>query len=114
MKVRINITIDQEAVNILNEQENKSQYIEDLILNRVTEQSILTEQRVIELIKEHARQELTTADKFVPEPFVPRPPDPITGYPCCVKKSPCKHWAFDQNMFEWVNSITGNRRDADE
>ena len=39
MKIRINISISEEAVNTLNQQPNKSQYIEDLILNKQSEDS---------------------------------------------------------------------------
>lgn len=42
--------------------------------------------------------------------FVPRPPDPLTGYPCCLKSTPCKHWTYDGADGMWVNSLTGKRR----
>ena len=47
------------------------------------------------------------------EPFVPRPPDPETGYPCCLnERKPCKHWTFDGNQAVWVNSLTGKTREV--
>lgn len=42
--------------------------------------------------------------------FVPRPPDPETGYPCCEKSTPCKHWQWDSSLAGWVNSLTGKTR----
>lgn len=39
--------------------------------------------------------------------FVPRPPDPHSGYPCCQKTSPCKHWKFNDVEQYWVNELTG-------
>ncbi len=46
------------------------------------------------------------------EPFVPRPPDPLTGYPCCEKAKPCKHWQWDGNRGVWVNELTGKTREV--
>ena len=45
--------------------------------------------------------------------FTPKPPDPNTGYPCCLNKSPCKHWSWNGDTLVWVNSITGNTREAE-
>lgn len=44
--------------------------------------------------------------------FVPRPPDPETGYPCCLGKRPCKHWQWDGNLSAYINSLTGKEREA--
>lgn len=44
--------------------------------------------------------------------FVPKPPDPETGYPCCQKRSPCKHWTWDGNIEAWINSPTGKTRES--
>jgi hypothetical protein len=46
-----------------------------------------------------------------PNQFVPKPPDPELGYPCCQKKSPCKHWVWDSNNINWVNSLTAKTRE---
>ncbi len=46
------------------------------------------------------------------EVFVPRPPDPETGYPCCQGKRPCKHWVWDGNLSAYVNSLTGKEREV--
>lgn len=44
--------------------------------------------------------------------FVPKAPDPITGYPCCQLKKPCKHWAWDGNMGVWQNDLTGEIKEG--
>lgn len=31
--------------------------------------------------------------------------------PCCIKKSPCKHWAWDGE--DWVNSLSGRKRETE-
>lgn len=46
------------------------------------------------------------------EEFVPRPPDPKTGYPCCQDIKPCKHWQWDGNTSSWLNQLTGKTREA--
>jgi hypothetical protein len=102
MKRRINIMLSEKALQIADQGGNRSEFIEDLILgmpqSQKTDNSSITEQRIIELIKEHSE-------------FKPAPPDPDTGYPCCEKKVPCKHWAF--NGENWLNSITGKEREIE-
>jgi len=44
--------------------------------------------------------------------FIPKPPDPELGYPCCSGSTPCKHWAFDGLNGVWKNTLTGKTRDA--
>ena len=44
--------------------------------------------------------------------FVPRPPDPETGYPCCLKEKPCKHWIFDDINQHYKNTLTNKTRDV--
>lgn len=44
--------------------------------------------------------------------FVPKPPDPELGYPCCQGNSPCKHWAWNDIDTVWKNTLTGKTRDA--
>jgi len=44
--------------------------------------------------------------------FVPKPPDPETGYPCCKANKPCKHWQWDELKSVWVNQITLKEREA--
>jgi hypothetical protein len=42
--------------------------------------------------------------------FVPKPPDPEKGYPCCQKRSPCKHWHWSDLNEVWENELTGKTR----
>jgi hypothetical protein len=44
--------------------------------------------------------------------FVPKPPDPVFGYPCCKAKKPCKHWQWNDLDGAWINSITGEARET--
>lgn len=45
--------------------------------------------------------------------FVPRPPDPETGYPCCQQNKPCKHWQWDTSTGEgYVNTLTGKVKEV--
>jgi hypothetical protein len=44
---------------------------------------------------------------YIYAPDKARPPDPETGYPCCQKAKPCKHWKFDNLNSQWVNELTG-------
>ena len=44
--------------------------------------------------------------------FVPKAPDPNTGYPCCQNNNPCKHWTWDTVDTVWKNSLTGKIREV--
>lgn len=49
----------------------------------------------------------------IPQTFVPKAPNPETGYPCCEGKSPCKHWQWDSVSGEgYINILTGKRREV--
>ena len=45
--------------------------------------------------------------------FVSKPPDPETGYPCCIKARPCRHWQWNGNLSAYINSLTGKAREAE-
>jgi len=108
MKVSKTFRLSEEAVKILDSQANATQFLEQIIL-RGLEPSVpstgISEERVIELIKLHAAK---TEDKFVP-----KPPDPYTGYPCCEMKKPCKHWQWDSGLTCYVNIITGEQKELE-
>jgi len=126
MKIRMNISISEEAVRALDSKENKSQFIEDLILNGSPEaesKSPLTIEAVRVLIKEEIGNidftktsikniDLASLGVKTGDAFVPKPPDPDKGYPCCSGRTPCKHWIWDDMDTEWKNSITGKTREA--
>jgi hypothetical protein len=57
-------------------------------------------------------QKTEVKEKLV-EAFVPSPPDPETGYPCCQnKRKPCKHWHYDGAEGFWENEFTHERIDV--
>lgn len=56
--------------------------------------------------------ETTAPSRATPHPFVPKSPDPNNGYPCCNLKKPCKHWTYDGDHAQWVNTITGNTKEV--
>lgn len=161
MKKVATFRLSEEALAVLDKQNNKSQYLEDLILGEKTplkektNSSVktslsggsltegVTEGRVLYLIQQEMAkippsgqqqpqqpvmpQLLETPKGSVLTPksvptnlpntttgaqFVPKPPDPEFGYPCCKGISPCKHWIFDETDAVWRNSLTGKERDA--
>lgn len=105
MKISKTFRLSEEAVKILDSQDNATQFLEDLIKGSAEGNYLvntITEERVIELIKQYAPK--------TEQPFVPKPPDPILGYPCCQMKRPCKHWIWDSGLQEYENSLTGEHR----
>ncbi len=147
MKTRLQITLEDEATNILNQQENKSQYIEELIVKaanadlaqEIKRLAMLVDgqindiqdiQKNVETIKQKIdglSSNGRTADfdsanlgSSPSEPakivkgteFVPKPPDPELGYPCCQGTAPCKHWVWSGIEGAWKNTLTGKTRDA--
>jgi len=50
------------------------------------------------------KPKLITADKL--ESLEP------TLAPCCKKSSPCRHWQFNELDGNWMNSLTGDVREA--
>lgn len=114
MKISKTFRLSEEAVDILNKQANQSQFIEDLVLGvELVEpkEGGLTKEEVIQLIKQYTTQPVK--DEVTSSEFVPKPPDPEKGYPCCQGKRPCKHWVWDESTGEgYVNTITGEVRAA--
>jgi len=114
MKIRINISISEEAVNTLNQQPNKSQYIEDLILNKQSEDSsaILNKLNELERNLKYIEKPKVEGSASASASFTPKLPDPETGYPCCTKKAPCKHWNWTGENY--TNILTGEIREVNE
>lgn len=118
MKYRINITISEEANNKLNLQENKSKYIEDLILSKPTQAApsgtdLLSIESMLDIRFAALLDVLDKKLAIKPtEEFVPKAPDPNTGYPCCLnEKKPCKHWTWDGVKQSYTNTLTGEVRE---
>lgn len=128
MKKRINITISEEALLIADESGNRSEYIENLIIStsygslRTESKAGLSKEEVLDLIKTTiSTHGYSTEPVRVPPAipglttgaaFVPKPPDPETGYPCCTKQAPCKHWIFNGAESHWKNELTGKTREV--
>jgi YD repeat-containing protein len=114
MKIAKTFRLSEEAVAELDKQANATQYLEDLILD--TRPQAVTLTQVYDLLEQFAEKHLikgqATAEAKGGDKFVPRPPDPLTGYPCCEKSSPCKHWSYDGNDALWRNVLTGVSREA--
>lgn len=112
---------------------NKSRYIEELVKQDLQMQQTkpIVKAVIDELLKnEYFFKELSERLKLpqntasipsklsptlstTPEqPFTPRPPDPKTGYSCCQKEKPCKHWTWEGNESAYINSLTGARREV--
>lgn len=53
-------------------------------------------------------------DKFLKDYSQPgvKPPHPEFGYPCCHKKTPCKHWVYNELDGVWFNELTKETREA--
>lgn len=123
--------LSEEALSVADASGNRSEYIDALILgvrsmdDAINEDTVLLkhfksmEQRILSLLQERLSQTPVptpaTSDPLealAAQAFVPRPSDPIKGYPCWVGVSPCKHWVFDGADGIWRNNLTGATRDA--
>ena len=117
MKTSKTFRLSEEAINIINLQENQSKYIEDLILSKTTPASSSSELLSIEAMLDARFAALLEAinSKLTIKPteeFVPKAPDPITGYSCCLnEQKPCKHWAWDGVKQSYTNNLTGEVRE---
>lgn len=117
MKVRINITLSEEAVIALKEVDNVSQHIEDLILGNPTAKvlEVVSVDVVKELLKAVVKPLYEKNTSFAPQN---NQIDDVPGEPvvlkmmCCVEKTPCKHWLWNGDKGGWVNSITGELREV--
>lgn len=63
-------------------------------------------------INEFAEKEGMPKLRVVERAFEPKAPDPETGYPCCAKNKPCKHWQWDGLKSAYVNELTGKEREV--
>lgn len=102
--------LSEEALVIADDSGNRSEYIEQLILAsrvpRLERAAGVTKEEVLDLIKLHLATSPKTTDTFVP-----KPPDPELGYPCCQKTVPCKHWVWDGVEGLWKNTLTNRTKE---
>lgn len=119
MKKPISIKLDEALWVHIKSKTNKSAYISELIkqdlqqakIKPITE-SVINELLTSEVFFNEMSQRLKVKSVQFNAPvksdvFVPRPPDPQVGYPCCQKPAPCKHWKFNDIEQHWVNELTG-------
>ena len=112
---QIIIRVDDELAERLSLLPNKTKYITEAIIEKLDGQkqtivNQLTEARVIELIQQYTPKQFAPTSNTASSTFIPSAPDPETGYPCCTKKNPCKHWVFDGTKGAYVNSLTGKTK----
>lgn len=117
---QINIRLDDELHVRLRQVESISEFIRDAIKEKLDDkqskgstdllsiEAMLDERfmPLVDLIEEKFSNIKPT------EEFVPKAPDPTTGYPCCTNdKKPCKHWQWDGVKQSYTNTITGEVRE---
>lgn len=133
---KILVLLDDETANLLDGKKNKSKFIREAIkyismdistdtLDGMRQSYALVAKRLKEIdskldyltgpvISDAGLQGpiQPTEIATIPKPFVPKAPDPVTGYPCCTKKVPCKHWAFNTETSIWTNELTGETKEV--
>jgi hypothetical protein len=115
------IKVPDELMEQLNNLPNKSQTVREAIeaylSGKTTPASSSSELLSIEAMLDVRFAALLEAinSKLTIKPteeFVPKAPDPITGYACCLnEQKPCKHWAWDGVKQSYTNNLTGEVRE---
>lgn len=127
MKRSLSIKLDENLWIFIKNKPNKSAYLQELIKQdlqgqqvKPIVQAVITELLVNEFFFYELRTRLansitngiTVPVKQNTKKLIPRPPDPLTGYPCCAKATPCKHWKWNELDNVWVNELTNQVRDV--
>jgi hypothetical protein len=131
VKKPMSFRLDEKLWVFIKNKPNKSRYIEELVKQDIQQaqvkpivQSVIQELLVNESFFREMGERLKVKPQVIPdvtgshveirpEPFIPKPPDPVTGYPCCQKTDyRCKHWEFDATGEGWVNTLTGEIRET--
>ena len=136
MKKPISIKLDEELWVHIKNKPNKSRYISELIkqdiqllhtrpIVQAVSSELLQNEGFFREIQSRVRSDSgvpsTPDNPFQltatpigepPKPFIPKPPDPILGYPCCQKEKPCKHWAWQPSGDGYVNTLTGQIKEV--
>lgn len=121
MKKPLGIRLSEAAFKHVKNKTNYSRYIERLInqdiqaeytkpIVKAVHEELMQNSAFFDELRDRLQVAHTTPKSS--EPFTPRPPDPATGYPCCSKATPCKHWTFDGVTDLWTNTLTGATRDT--
>lgn len=119
MKLSKTFRLSEEAIAIINQQENQSKYLEDLILGNKTTRAAGVDLLSIEAMLDERFMPLVDLieERFqklmVPKgELEPKEAEPVMGYACCLnEKKPCKHWTWDGVKQSYTNTITGEVRE---
>lgn len=135
MKVSKTFRLSEKAAQVLDQQDNATQYLEDLILQNkqpISRGEALILDAVQKLqaaaligLSSSGRTEVSEASNTGSSLVEPAKPSAsvykqhqVTGVlaqklACCLLPSPCKHWAWDESTGEgYINTITGEVRAA--
>ncbi len=115
MKVSKTFRLSNEAIAVLNQQSNQSQYIEDLILNKPAKKALgefMTRPEVEALIEEYLSGSFSenptggaSSNSSVPSPTEKKEPE-IPA--CCLNdKKQCSHWIWDGLNSKYTNKYSG-------
>ncbi len=123
MKKPISIKLSERLWVYIKDKPNKSRYVEELIKQDIQQaqvkpivQSVIQELLSNETFFREMGERLRLPDR--PTLRVEKVEDTVlapnlsVGYPCCLKKVPCKHWSFNGADDQWVNILTGEIKDA--
>lgn len=118
MKTLKAFRLSDEAVAILDKQDNSTQFIENLILgNRSDDKVSFTEMYDVltELFDSYLNKPQILGETV--QPPTPAEQELLDSLPvtpaCCLSSTPCRHWVWAPDKIAYVNSITGELRDPD-
>lgn len=95
---RVNIYIRDSDIDTWRVIPNKSEWLHQMLSGTLTEKKL---------------DEAAAHIDAVATKFVPKPPDPNTGYPCCQSATHrCKHWVWDTNEAIYRNTLTNKTMEA--
>lgn len=125
MKTAKTFRLSDEAVAVLEKQENATQYLEELILKH-SEPISRGEAMILDRLERILRGkneygQITGEEVHVPPVEILGgttviPPSPVEqsildSLPvtpaCCLLKTPCRHWSWSSEKMAYVNSISG-------
>lgn len=110
MKKLVAFRLSEEAINLLNKQDNKSAYIETLLVGGVksgeNSNNLLLNGLISDIQDLNRKIDLLINRADSKDLLINNTP-PIETPPCCLLPNPCKHWTYNGITEQWVNSITG-------
>lgn len=127
MSHNISISVNDKLWPHIKDKPNKSRFIGELIKEHIhgsiekpivltVKNALLVDEIFIaelaERMKKGTSSPSSSTTTLPKEPFIPRPPNPTTGYPCCSSPVPCKHWQWDDIQQHHINNLTGAVRSA--